>query len=137
MRHAISILLMLLAAAATSCTSDGAPASPSEKVKDVMVETDRPVEVASLERTVRVTSVDGGVLIRLEHARIFCPGYDRFAGRVGTRSGWLRVGKLDFSWNDDNMQVRAPSRWTRLNLRPELNVVIDQDGTIGRSIFTD
>lgn len=135
-RAPILVLAFLFAPSLPSCASDDS-GTPSEKVKQVMVETDRGIEVASLSRTVAVDVGEEGTVIRLGHSRIACPGYRGYAGRIGTATGWIRVGALDFTYDRRQVRVRSKTRWTTLTLTDNLNVVIDQDGALGRSIFTD
>lgn len=137
MKRALILILALLATAVgPSCASDD-DGSSSETVKQVMVETDRPIEVSSLSRTIRVEVGEEGTILHLGRSRIACPGYRGYAGRIGTTSGWVRVGALDFSYDRQNVRVRSKSRWTNMALSDSLNVVIEQNGSVGRSIFTD
>ena len=132
--------MMLLAGCAvalfSSCASDGS-GKRDEVVKQVMVETDRPTDVSSLSRKVRVHVTDEGCVLNLGDSRIVCSGHRGYAGRIGSSSGWLRVGALDLSYDRRNLRVRSKSRITNLALTESLNVIVDQDGLVARSIFIE
>lgn len=133
------VVIALLAGAvffSSSCAGDGG-GKRDEVVKQVMVETDRPTDVSSLSRKVFVHVTDEGCVLELGGSRIVCSGHGAYAGRVGSSSGWLRVGALDLSYDRRNLRVRSKSRITNLALTESLNVIVDQSGAVARSIFTE
>lgn len=92
------------------------------------VETTVDMSVDDGHRAIRVFCTDSASVIEIDGSRFVFPGHRGYLGDLGTSSGNLTIGSIQFSYDDDHVRYRGEygSGMVSLAVRPRL--VIEQSG---------
>ncbi len=136
MRHpTISLLLPFLISCSVMACSSKTPYSNPKKV--VTVETKEPILVEDVNGRVGVRVEDRSTIVEIDDRRFICRGYQGYNGRVNSVKGWIRVGRLDISFDAEKIWIRGPKSWTTFPRSGKQSFFAKQDGSVGRSVFKD
>ena len=126
----LASIIVLLAGCATGGDSKGTG-------HRLNLETREPLEIVDEGGRVAVEVGASDTVISVGDTTIVCKNYRGYLGRVATRQGSVRMGRVGVSWNGARLQVRGPDRWTPVDIGKGHRIFIHQDGRLGRSIFRD
>lgn len=92
------------------------------------VETTVDMLVDDGRRDIRVFCTDSASVIEIDGSRFVFPGHRGYLGDLGTSSGNVTIGSVQFSYDDDHARYRGEyaSGMVALAARPRL--VIEQSG---------
>lgn len=92
------------------------------------VETTVDMSVDDGHRAIRVFCTDAASVIEIDGSRFVFPGHRGYLGDLGSSSGHVTIGSVQFSYDDDHVRYRGEyaSGMVALAARPRL--VIEQSG---------
>lgn len=132
MKHLIMLCFMAILVSALTC---GCATAPSRPKKVVTIETREPILVKDVNGRVSVEVGTESTIVEIDERRFVCQDYRGYIGQLDSTRGWLKVGRLEFSYDEQMVTIRGKKTWTSFDRTGKQNYFAKQDGTVGRSVF--
>ncbi len=115
----------------------GCATKPSGPRKVVTVESRKPIEVSDSSGRVSIVVKEPSTIVEIDGRRFVCRDYAGYIARINPGKGWIKVGRLDMSYDSQKIWIRGKKRWTTFDRLGSQSYFAKQDGSVGRSVFKD